>query len=85
MVKKVKSRIWCLFGENDPRNTSESYNGKQTNNVAELLAIVKAMTILKNNIENNENIKIFTDSVYAMRCCSTYGEKCYKKYWSKVN
>ena len=48
-----------------------------------MLAVVKAMTILKEEIENGEHIRIFTDSVYAMRCCSTYGEKCYKKYWSK--
>ena len=35
------------FGKNDSRNVSESYKGLQTNNVAELLAIIKAMTILK--------------------------------------
>ena len=38
------------FGKNDSRNVSESYKGLQTNNVAELLAIIKAMTILKENI-----------------------------------
>ena len=81
--KNAKAGYGVYFGENDPRNTSESYSGKQTNNVAEMLAIIKAMTILRNEIEEGVHVKIFTDSVYSMRCCSSYGEKCYKKYWSK--
>ena len=75
--------IW--FGENDPRNTSESYKGKQTNNIAELLAIIKALTILDNEIKNNQIVHIYSDSRYAIRCCTTYGEKCYKKNWVNPN
>src|SRR6056300_1479287 len=75
--------IW--FGENDPRNTSESYKGKQTNNIAELLAIIKALTILDKEIKNNQPIHIYSDSRYAIRCCTTYGEKCYKKNWVNPN
>lgn len=75
--------IW--FGENDPRNTSESYKGKQTNNIAELLAIIKALTILDNEIKRNQIINIYSDSKYAIRCCTTYGEKCYKKNWINPN
>ena len=75
--------IW--FGENDPRNTSESYKGKQTNNIAELLAIIKALTILDTEIKNNQIINIYSDSRYAIRCCTTYGEKCYKKNWVNPN
>ena len=75
--------IW--FKENDPRNTSESYNGKQTNNIAELLAIVKTLTILDKEIKNNQPIHIYSDSKYAIRCCTTYGEKCYKKNWINPN
>jgi len=75
--------IW--FGENDPRNTSESYNGKQTNNIAELLAIIKALTILDTEIKNNQIVNIYSDSRYAIRCCTTYGEKCYKKNWVNPN
>lgn len=75
--------IW--FGENDPRNTSESYKGKQTNNIAELLAIIKALTILDNEIKSNQIINIYSDSRYAIRCCTTYGEKCYKKNWINPN
>ena len=75
--------IW--FKENDPRNTSESYNGKQTNNIAELLAIIKTLTILDKEIKNNQPIHIYSDSKYAIRCCTTYGEKCYKKNWVNPN
>ena len=81
--KNARAGFGVYFGENDPRNASESYTGKQTNNVAEMLGVVKALTILKEEIENGENIRIYTDSVYAMRCCSTYGEKIYKQHWSK--
>ena len=73
------------FGKNDPRNVSETYKGLQTNNVAELLAIIKAMTILKENIMNGEVVNIYSDSRYAIRCCTTYGEKCYKNNWVNPN
>lgn len=69
------------FGENDERNVSESYTGPQTNNAAELLAIIKALTILQEEIMLGYKIIVYSDSKYAMRCCTTYGEKCYKKNW----
>mgnify|MGYP001193604047 CR=1 FL=1 len=75
--------VW--FGKDDERNVSESYIGTQTNNVAELLAIVKALTALKVEIENGQKVVIFSDSSYAIRCCTTYGEKCEKKNWTNPN
>jgi len=62
------------YGKDDPRNTSV-YLGKVTNNVAELTAIrdcVRALT---------EKTAIYTDSTYALLCCTSYGEKCKKKKW----
>ena len=73
------------FGKDDSRNVSESYKGLQTNNVAELLAIIKAMTILKENIMNGEVVNIYSDSRYAIRCCTTYGKKCHKNNWINPN
>ena len=73
------------FGKNDPRNVSETYKGLQTNNVAELLAIIKAMTLLKENIMNGEVVNIYSDSRYAIRCCTTYGKKCHKNNWVNPN
>ena len=46
------------FGEGDKRNVSESYKGPQTNNVAELLAIIRALTILKGEIVGGVKVKI---------------------------
>ena len=71
--------IW--FGNEDERNTSESFTGPQTNNRAELLAIIKALTILRDDIEKGQAVNIYTDSTYSIRCCTTYGEKMSKKSW----
>ena len=71
--------IW--FGKGDIRNTSESFTGPQTNNRAELLAIIKALTILRDEIEQGQPVMIYSDSSYSIRCCTTYGEKMAKKGW----
>jgi len=73
--------VW--FGKDDERNISQSFSGIQTNNVAELLAIVKALTIMREKIEKGQKIIIHSDSSYSIRCCTTYGEKCEKKGWKK--
>ncbi len=73
------------FGKNDLRNVSECFNGPQTNNAAELLAIIKALTILCEEIILGNNIIVYSDSSYAIRCCTTYGVKCFKKNWINPN
>ena len=75
----ARSGYGIYFGRDDARNVSERYTGPQTNNVAELLAIIRALTILKENIEEGTEVKINSDSKYAIRCCTTYGAKCYNK------
>ena len=45
------------------------------------LAIIKALTILRNEIEKGQVVNIYTDSSYSMRCCTSYGEKMSKKGW----
>ena len=77
--------IGVYFGENDPRNISQKYEGKQTNNVAELLAIISAISAVKKEIEAGQKVIIYSDSTYAIRCCTTYGEKCFKKGWKNPN
>ena len=75
---------WAVyFNENDPRNASELIIGRQTNQVAELTAIIKAFEILEKNKQLNQNIMICTDSIYAIRCATTYGEKYEKRCWIK--
>ena len=74
-----------FFAIDDPRNVHESFNGPQTNNIAELLAIIKALTILKEDIDKGTVINVYSDSSYSIRCCTTYGKKCEKKNWQNPN
>ena len=77
----AKAGIGIYFGENDKRNVSERIWGKQTNNAAELKAIIKVYEILKNEIDIGRIINIYSDSMYAIRCCGEYGLKMKKKDW----
>jgi ribonuclease HI len=74
--------IGIFFGINDNRNISKNIEGKQTNNTAELSAIIETYYIIENDIINGKKIAIVSDSDYAIRCASSYGEKCYKKGWN---
>ena len=73
--------IGIYFGNNDPRNVSEKLLGKQTNNLAELTAIMKTHAIIRKDILSGKKVAIVTDSEYAIKCVSTYGEKCHKQNW----
>lgn len=74
--------IGIFFGINDNRNVSKKIEGEQTNNVAELSAIIETYYIIENDILNGKKIAIVSDSEYAIKCVSSYGEKCYKKNWN---
>lgn len=71
------------FGDDDPRNVSRKVEGKQSNNTAELGAIIEAYTIIKGDLEKGKVVTIVSDSIYAIRCVTTYGEKCAVAGWSK--
>ena len=62
---------------------SKRITGKQTNNRAELLAIIVAYFTIEKDIHAGKTIVIGTDSEYAIRCFTTYGEKCVKQCWRK--
>jgi ribonuclease HI len=81
-TRTASAGIGIYFGENDPRNVSEKLLGKQTNNLAELTAIVKTHAIIRPDLLSGKKVAIFTDSEYAIKCVSTYGEKCYKQNWN---
>lgn len=74
--------IGIYFGIDDPRNLSEKIDGKQTNNTAELSAIIKTFQIIENDIVNGKNIMIMSDSIYAIKCATSYGKKCNDKGWN---
>jgi len=70
------------FGPVDPRNVSQRVEGKQSNQIAELTAIIHTYGIVKQDLTLGKRIVIMTDSQYAILCCTTYGEKCHKKGWT---
>ena len=81
--ENAKAGIGVYFQHNDSRNVSKRITGKQTNNRAELLAIIVSYFIIENDIEKGLSIVIVTDSEYAIRCFTSYGEKCEKQGWKK--
>lgn len=70
--------IGIYFGKDDPRNMSKKLEGKQTNNTAELTAIIETYKIIEADIIANKNITIVSDSRYAILCATSYGKKCSK-------
>ena len=76
--------IGVFFGIDDPRNVSQRISGKQTNNTAELTAIEQVYSIVEADILSGIPISIVSDSEYAIRCVTTYGEKCALNQWKKV-
>jgi ribonuclease HI len=79
--KNAVAGIGIFFGVDDLRNISKKIQGKQTNNTAELTAIIETYSIIEKDVLNGKQIAIVTDSEYAIKCVSSYGEKCCKKEW----
>ena len=79
----AEAGIGIYFGENDSRNLSQRVDGNQTNNAAELTAIIETYSIIEDDIASGKKVAIVTDSEYAMKCVSSYGEKCSSECWSK--
>ena len=75
--------IGIFFGVGDPRNVSRRIEGKQTNNTAELTAVLVAYSILEPELVD-KSITIVSDSVYAIRCATSYGAKCEKQGWPDI-
>ena len=81
--KNAVAGIGIYFGYQDSRNVSQRIEGKQTNNTAELGAVLHLYTIIEADIKAGKHIGIVTDSIYAIRCCTTYGKKCADTGWKK--
>jgi ribonuclease HI len=81
--ENAEAGIGIFFGEHDPCNVSKKIDGKQSNNTAELTAIIETYFIIKDDIANGKKIAIVTDSEYAMKCVSSYGKKCCNEGWNK--
>jgi ribonuclease HI len=79
--KYAKAGIGIFFGLGDKRNVSERISGKQTNNAAELEAILRVFQILEKEIRKGDEYIIMTDSEYAIKCMGSYGYKLALKHW----
>ena len=81
--KTAKAGIGIYFGMGDARNLSKKIEGKQTNNTAELTALIETYGLIANDLEIGKRVGIVSDSEYAIRCVTTYGEKCFQKGWQQ--
>lgn len=83
-TKNAKAGIGVYVADGDSRNISAIVEGRQTNNVAELTAIIEAYSIIEEiHPTQNKKVVIYSDSIYAIRCATTYGAKQAKVEWSK--
>lgn len=82
--KNASAGIGIFFGPGDPRNVSTTIEGKQTNNTAELTALVVAYSILEKEIQQGMPITLVSDSEYAIRCVTSYGRKCETTSWPDI-
>lgn len=73
--------LGVFFGEGDMRNISRKVEGKQTNNTAELTAILEACKVIEGDLLVGKKFCIVSDSQYAIWCATSYGAKYAKKGW----
>ena len=78
--KYAKAGIGIYFGVNDKRNLSKKVIGN-TNNIAELQAMIETYYIIKNDILNKK-IVIVSDSEYTLNCVKKYGKKQELNNWN---
>ena len=79
----AKSGIGIYFGEYDPRNVSKKLEGKHTNNVAELEAMIYAFSIVQEDLKQRKTITFVSDSEYAIKCATSYGKIQHLLCWEK--
>ena len=79
----AQSGIGVFFGEDDPRNVCRRIGGKQTNNTAELSAVLEAYRLIKDDVATGKRVVIVSDSEYVLRCVTTFGARCAREGWVK--
>ena len=69
----ARAGIGIYFDKNNKNNTSKELKGENlSNNVAELVAIITVFKILKQEIKNNKEINIYSDSEYSINSISKW-------------
>lgn len=80
--KKAVAGVGVFFGHGDPRNISERLPGEvQTNQRAELTAIMRALQ----TVDSTENVVIYSDSSYSIKCVTDWCHGWRKKNWMTSN
>lgn len=73
-----RAGLGVFFGHDDERNHYERLPGMpQTNQRAELLAMLRAMEI----VPLTQSIQIWSDSQYSINCATTWGDKWERSSW----
>ena len=78
-----KAGIGIYVSDNSPYNISQTIQGKQTNNTAELSAIIKVFSVFQDEISNQKQITIFSDSKYSIQCFTKWSQGWVKNNWKK--
>ena len=75
----------CYFGENDERNYSGIVSGAQTNQRAELSALLHALNTVDKEFDTGlkNPYTILSDSKYSLSCINEWGDKWAKNGWKK--
>lgn len=81
--KNASAAIGIYFYNDISRNISEKIEEKQTNNYAELFAIIKAIKIGLPLLDKNQYLIIVTDSNYSIDCLTVWGDSWSKQNWKK--
>jgi ribonuclease HI len=71
------------YGEGDARNVSESFAGKQTNNIAEVRAVLSAYHQIRQEDDVHTTYVIYTDSMYTLGYATRSGDAHQTTNWSK--
>jgi len=80
--------IGVFFGDNDPRNISETFNSNEikiTNNTMEFLAVIKAIKQIENYNQTMNKIIIISDSEYLINSMTKWVQNWEKNNWKKSN
>ena len=85
-TKRAKAGVGVYFGQDDPRNLSRplSRGERQTNNRAEMTAIIEAMKRTESELIAGHPLLIHTDSEYSMRVLGEYGRRCQRSGWKNT-
>lgn len=81
--KNAIAGIGVYFGIDDKRNVSKKFDGKQSNNTAEMLAIIEVFNILDNEIKEGKKVIIYSDSKYSIGTFTQWAPSWEKNNWVK--